>query len=206
MHMHAHDDIEAEDNSTGDAHATPLVSGDIERSLARFLYNEAEMVDDLRWDDWLTMLHEDLYYWGPVRENRVYRERKFDTYEKGTSVYFEESYEYMRQRVFRLQTSKAWAEEPASRSRHIISNIRVDAVAENDPDLRECLRGLEAYRVKSNIFVYRTRGERDEDHITAERRDIIVRDDGGPWGWKLAERELRFDMATILVKNLSLFY
>ncbi|MDO4607471.1 MAG: 3-phenylpropionate/cinnamic acid dioxygenase subunit beta, partial [Bowdeniella nasicola] len=203
--MHDHDDVEAEDNSTGDAHVTPVVDAEIERALARFLYNEAEMVDDMRWDDWITMLSEDLYYWAPVRENRVYRERKFETCEKGTSVYFEESKDYMRQRVYRLQTAKAWAEEPASRSRHLVSNVRVDMISDRS-ELRPELQDKEAYYVKSNFLVYRSRGERDQDHIAGERRDIIVRDAGGPWGWLLAEREIRFDQATILVKNLSLFY
>lgn len=199
------EDLEGEDNSTGDAHATRPVDAETERSLVRFLYNEAEMVDDMRWDDWLTMLHAELYYWAPIRENRVFRERKHEFAEKGTSVYFEESYEYMRQRVFRLQTAKAWAEEPASRTRHVVSNIRVDTLQDAGLELPERFGDVEAYAVKSNFFIYRSRSERDQDHITGERRDLIVRDPG-PWGWKLAEREVRFDMSTILIKNLSLFY
>ncbi|AGU14805.1 hypothetical protein CARG_03265 [Corynebacterium argentoratense DSM 44202] len=165
-----------------------------ERALTRFLFDEADLVDNMDWDAWLECMHPDIYYWAPVRENRVYRERKHEFYEKGTSVYFEENWEYLRQRVFRLQTQKAWAEEPASRSRHLVSNVRVDA------------RGDGNFDVRSNVLVYRSRGERYQDHITYERRDIIVKDETAPLGFLVLEREIRFDMATILIKNLSLFY
>ena len=83
-----------------------------ERAICRFLYEEAELVDNMWWDEWLDCLHEDIDYWAPVRENRVARERKEEYYPKGTSVYFEESKAFLRQRVVRLQTQKAWAEEP----------------------------------------------------------------------------------------------
>lgn len=170
------------------------VSAEEERAITRFLYDEAELIDNMEWDDWLTCLHPNIYYWAPVRENRVARERSEEFYPKGTSVYFEESWEFLRQRVFRLQTNMAWAEEPPSRSRHMVGNVRVDGREDG------------AFDVRSNFFIYRSRGERFEDHIAGERRDIIVRDDAAPFGFLVLEREIRFDNATILVKNLSLFY
>ncbi|GAA1470984.1 aromatic-ring-hydroxylating dioxygenase subunit beta [Corynebacterium felinum] len=165
-----------------------------ERAITRFLYDEAELIDNMEWDDWLTCMHDDVYYWAPVRENRVARERKDEYYKQGTSVYFEESKEFLRQRVYRLQTNMAWAEEPPSRSRHMISNIRVDGREDGNFDVR------------SNFYIYRTRGERSQDAIAGERRDIIVHAPDAPFGWLILHREIRFDMSTILVKNLSLFY
>ena len=165
-----------------------------ELALTRFLYDEAEAIDNMDFDRWLTFLDENIDYWGPVRENRVYRERKLEIQPKGTSVYFEENKEFLRQRVDRLRTQKAWAEEPASRSRHLVSNVRVD-------DL-----GGGSFAVRSNFIVYRTRGERDEDLIAGERRDIIAASADAPQGYLVKERQILFDMATILVKNLSLFY
>lgn len=165
-----------------------------ERLITRFLYDEAELVDNMQWDEWIDCMHDDVYYWAPVRENRVARERKEEFYPKGTSVYFEETKAFLKQRVFRLRTNMAWAEEPPSRSRHQVTNVRVDERSDG------------AFAVRSNFFIYRSRGERSQDHIAGERRDIIVRDDSAPYGYLILEREIRFDMATILVKNLSLFY
>lgn len=173
---------------------TLRVDAETERAITRFLYDEAELVDNMRWDDWLTCMHPDIYYWAPVRENRVARERKEEFYPKGTSVYFEENLAFLKQRVFRLQTHMAWAEEPPSRSRHLISNVRIDAREDGN------------YNVRSNFLIYRSRGERSQDTIAGERRDIIVANPDAPFGFQVLEREIRFDMATILVKNLSLFY
>lgn len=170
------------------------VDAETERAITRFLFDEAELIDDMRFTEWLECMHQDVFYWAPVRENRVFRERDEEFYPRGTSAYFEETWDFLKQRVDRLLTAKAWAEEPASRSRHIISNVRVDA--------REDGR----FAVKSNFFIYRTRGERDQDEISGERRDVIVAVPDSPWGFQVLEREVRFDMATILVKNLSLFY
>lgn len=165
-----------------------------ERLITRFLYDEAELVDNMKFNEWVECMHEDVYYWAPVRENRVARERKDEFYKRGTSVYFEESKAFLKQRVFRLETHMAWAEEPPSRSRHMITNVRVDERSDG------------RFAVRSNFLIYRSRGERYEDTIAGERRDIIVRDDSAPLGWLILEREIRFDQATILTKNLSLFY
>lgn len=165
-----------------------------ERRIARFLYDEAEMMDNMQWEDWLDCMHEDVDYWAPVRENRVARERKEEFYPKGTSVYFEESKAFLRQRVVRLNTHMAWAEEPPSRSRHMLTNLRIDERSDG------------AFAVRSNFMIYRSRGERYQDTIAGERRDVIVCDPDSRYGFLVLEREIRFDMATILVKNLSLFY
>lgn len=174
--------------------AATLATLATESAITRFLYNEAELVDNMQWDEWLSCMHEDVYYWAPVRENRVARERKEEFYPRGTSVYFEESKEFLRQRVHRLQTHMAWAEEPPSRSRHLVTNVRIDEREDGN------------FNVRSNFLIYRSRGERSEDIIAGERRDIIVADAEAPYGFLVLEREIRFDMATILVKNLSLFY
>lgn len=173
---------------------TQPAAAEDERLIARFLYDEAELVDNMRFEDWLECMHEDVSYWAPVRENRVARERREEFYSKGTSVYFEESKAFLAQRVFRLNTHMAWAEEPPSRSRHLVTNVRVDERSDG------------AFAVRSNFLIYRSRGERYDDTIAGERRDIIVRAPEAPLGYLILEREIRFDMATILTKNLSLFY
>lgn len=169
-------------------------SAEDERLITRFLYDEAELVDNMQFEDWIELMHDDVYYWAPVRENRVARERREEFYPKGTSVYFEESKEFLAQRVYRLSTHMAWAEEPPSRSRHMVSNVRVDERSDG------------AFNVRSNFLIYRSRGERYQDTIAGERRDIIVPAPQTKHRYQILEREIRFDQATILIKNLSLFY
>lgn len=162
--------------------------------VAQFLFLEADLLDEWRFEEWLELLAADLFYWSPTRENRVYRERRHETAAPGGAAYFEETRADMVQRVERLATHMAWAEDPPSRTRHLVTNVRVfqtDRPGE--------------YAVSSNFVVHRTRSERDQDEIVGQRRDVIRRADG-PAGFELVRREIRFDMATLLIKNLSSFF
>src|SRR5919201_5900619 len=55
-------------------------------------------------------------------------------------------------RIARLDTGMAWAEDPPSRTRHIIANIEVEP-GDTPSELK----------VYSNYLVYRTRGETEQD-------------------------------------------
>jgi 3-phenylpropionate/cinnamic acid dioxygenase small subunit len=86
----------------------------------------------------------------------------------------------------------AWAEDPPSRTRHIITNIEVepgDAASE--------------LTVYSNFVVYRTRAETEQDFYIGARQDILRAVDGG---WKIAHRKLVLDQNVLLPKNVSVFF
>ncbi|WP_340536919.1 3-phenylpropionate/cinnamic acid dioxygenase subunit beta [Nocardioides sp. GXZ039] len=159
----------------------------------RLLHREAELLDAWQFEEWLELMTEDLRYWAPVRTNRMWRERSRSISMPGESAHFDESLDQLRERVDRLATHMAWAEEPPSRTRHLVTNIRVEPTA--DPAEILC---------RSNFLVYRTRSERDMDQVVGTREDILR--EVGPGEFKIARRTVIFDMATILVKNLSLFY
>lgn len=166
-----------------------------ERALTRFLYEEVAVLDDWNWPAWTAFFHEDCTYWAPTQEDRVARERSRHISEFGTSVYFEENRAQLQQRVDRLLTNQAWGEEPPSRARHLVSNVRVSkGTTEGE------------FVVKSNFLAYRSTGQRSQDFITGERTDTIVRAPESEWGYLIRERRVLFDMSTILIKNLSLFY
>src|SRR5437870_4268014 len=64
----------------------------------------------------------------------------------------DETKETLAGRVARLGTGMAWAEDPPSRTRHMIANIEV---APGD--------GPSELKVYSNFIVYRSRAESEED-------------------------------------------
>ncbi|MPN23345.1 Biphenyl 2,3-dioxygenase subunit beta [bioreactor metagenome] len=154
-----------------------------------------QVLDDWKWGEWLDFFADDAMYWAPTQEDRLSRERSRRIADYRTSAYFEENKVQLKQRVDRLLTNQAWGEEPPSRQRHIIANIRVT-------------KGIAAdeYVVKSNFYDYRSNGQRSQDSITGERIDRIVRDPASRWGYVIKERRVLFDMSMILNKNLSLFY
>lgn len=166
-----------------------------DRALTRFLYEEVAVLDDWNWGAWLDFFADDCMYWAPTQEDRVFRERAKRISAFGTSVYFEENKVQLKQRVDRVLTGQAWGEEPPSRSRHLITNVRVSAAGAPGE-----------FTVKSNFLDYRSMGQRSQDYITGERTDTIVRAPESEWGFLIKERRIVFDMSTILIKNLSLFY
>ncbi|WP_051215612.1 aromatic-ring-hydroxylating dioxygenase subunit beta [Granulicoccus phenolivorans] len=166
-----------------------------ERAITRFLFEEVQVLDDWQFAKWLDFFHDDTMYWAPTQTDRYPRERAKRISAFGTSVYFEENKVQLKQRVDRLLTDQAWGEAPPSRARHLVSNVRVSAgEAEGE------------FAVKSNFLAYRSMGQRSQDMITGERSDKIVRAPESEWGYLIKERRILFDMAGLLIKNLTIFY
>ena len=47
------------------------VGGDTQRAVEQFLYRQAEILDDRRWDEWLDLFAEDGRYWMPATETQT---------------------------------------------------------------------------------------------------------------------------------------
>jgi 3-phenylpropionate/cinnamic acid dioxygenase small subunit len=107
--------------------------------------------------------------------------------------HFDENLAMLQMRVARLRvTTTAWSEDPPSRTRRFVTNIRPFR-----------LPGEEHYRVTSNILVLRNRGDRGQLDILSARRDDRWHRGGD--GWKLDERTILLDQSTLMIPNLSFF-
>ena len=181
---------------------TPALQHEIEQ----FLYAEAALLDDRQWRRWFALLADDLHYWMPLRLNVGPRERAQEFSSRSQSAHFDDDKASIDMRIRRLETGMAWAEEPPSRTRHMLSNVRIRivsasapngaAVAHSDPLLLQ---------VTSNFHLYRSRLERQIDHLVGERIDTLRAVDA-PWRWQIATREIHLDQATVLANNLSMFF
>jgi 3-phenylpropionate/cinnamic acid dioxygenase small subunit len=165
---------------------------DLRHRIEDFLYLEAELLDDRRLREWLDLFTDDLHYWMPVRHNLVDRPKNPDEElsKPGESYYFNDNKESLRLRVERLYLKNAWAEMPPSRTRHLISNIRIKKDEGFEID------------VQSNFMVYRTRLEKDEDLFVGMRKDTLRRVDAE---LKIARRTILLDQAVLAAKNISVF-
>ena len=176
----------------------------IAREIERFLYREARFLDERRFDEWLELLSDDIRYWMAARSNRYPRISKAiaildpDRYVEEDLAgdeelaILDETKDTLTARVARLATGMAWAEDPPSRTRHLICNIDVEPG--DDPS---------EFRVYSNFLVYRSRAETEEDLYVGARQDLIRRVDGG---WKIARRRLTLDQNVLTAKNVSIFF
>lgn len=158
----------------------------------QFYAREAHLLDDREFHQWLDLMTEDIFYWMPMRRNRLRKEMKQEITGPGELAYFEESKRSLQVRVARLDTGMAWAEDPPSRTRHIVSNIMIDGSPGNTE-----------IGVQSSMLVYRTALEKEIEFFVGYREDVL-RDVGGEW--KLAKRTIVLDEATLSEKNLSVFF
>jgi len=154
----------------------PGMNEDVSREVEQFLYREARLLDERRFREWLELLTDDVRYWMGSRSNRYPRSSKAiaildpdryvedDLTQEGELAILEETKQTLSQRVARLDTGMAWAEDPPSRSRHLITNIEVESAdAANE------------VKVYSNFMVYRSRAETEQDFYVGARRDLLRR-------------------------------
>ena len=169
----------------------------------QFLYREARLLDERRFHEWLDLFTDDVRYWMGARSNRYPRTSKAisilspnryveddKTRDDELSI-FDETKETLSGRVARLETGMAWAEDPPSRTRHMINNIEIAAEA-----------GAEL-TVYSNFIVYRSRAESEQDFYVGARQDLLRRIDDA---LKIARRKLTLDQNVLSAKNVSIFF
>ncbi|CAH0174973.1 MULTISPECIES: aromatic-ring-hydroxylating dioxygenase subunit beta [Bacillaceae] len=155
----------------------------------QWLYDEAQLLDDIEFDDWFDLMHSSLRYQMPVRVNKEGVERPDYSTEMFT---FNDDIELLKLRVDRLKTDYAWAEIPPSRTRRFVSNVRVKDYVEGEKAV-----------VKSYLLIYRSRStDIQHDLISGERNDEFIFEEGK---WKLSKRIFIVDQSTINTRNLAIF-
>jgi p-cumate 2,3-dioxygenase beta subunit len=136
-----------------------------------FLYHEAALLDEWRLDEWLALLTDDA----------VYRVPSNDAPDGGHEVALytiADDIQRIRARVKRLQSNHAHAEFPHSRTRRMISNVRL--LGEDN----------EAVLVAANFVVYRFRRESPlRAYVGSYRYKLAVTEAG----LRIAERIVRLD-------------
>ncbi|HEX7945837.1 MAG TPA: 3-phenylpropionate/cinnamic acid dioxygenase subunit beta [Phenylobacterium sp.] len=177
--------------------ASRRVTCDLQREIEQFLYFEAALLDAHDLDAWYALLADDLRYVMPIRSTRAGRDRGGFSGPRDLA-YFDESKASMGLRIRRLHTGSAWAEEPRSRTRHLVSNVRL-AVAEGEDE------GEDEVEAACAFLVYRNRAEAQTDIFVGERFDRLRRVDT-PAGFQIVSRRILLDQAMLLANNISFFF
>jgi len=168
------------------------MDSELRHQIEDFYYLEAELLDERKLREWFSLLTEDIRYWMPIRHNALERPASVaeELSKPGEGYYFDDDIKSLKIRVERAYSKIAWAEVPPSRTRHLITNVRVK---KDD--------GYEI-EVVSNFLVYRTRMETDKDMFVGTRQDVLRRADAS---FKIARRTIILDQAVLDAKNISVF-
>jgi len=167
------------------------------QEVADFLYREAELLDERRYEDWLALLADDIRYWMPMRRNVKFGEdeREF-TREASDIAWFDEGKETLTRRVRQIQTGIHWAEEPQSRIAHLVTNVQLLEATPSVTDAQEVA-------TRCRFLIYRNRVETETDLLVGKREDRLRR---AGEGWQIARRKIILDQNVLLSKNLTFFF
>jgi phthalate 3,4-dioxygenase subunit beta len=155
----------------------------------RFLIEEAAMLDARDWARWLGLLTHDVRYVMPVRVTTVV-DAGYDA--RADMAHFDEDRYALGKRVERLLTEHAWTEDPPSRTRHLVTNVRTFPATEDGE-----------IEVESTLLLFRSRGDdRDAEYVCASRHDVL-REDGDRH--LLASRRITVDESVLRTQNLAVF-
>ena len=179
------------------AHSPDLARLLLKEDVEEFLYREAELLDERRYEEWLDLFTEDARYFMPMRRNVPADEPAREFTREGADVnWFDEGKDTLTRRVKQILTGVHWAEQPPSRICHMVSNVQI---------LRAGPGGLAPAEadVKSRFLIYRNRVETETDLLVGKREDSLRWVDGA---WRIARRKIILDQSVLLVKNLTFFF
>ena len=169
----------------------------LKQEIEDFLYQEAEILDERRYEDWLDLLCEDIRYYMPMRRNVKFGELDREFTREGQDInWFDEGKDTLTRRVKQILTGVHWAEEPLSRICHMVSNVQVLEAMPSASEPTEV-------KIKSRFLVYRNRVQTETDFLVGKREDVLRKVNGG---WNIARRKIILDQSVLMAKNLTFFF
>src|SRR5215468_695804 len=169
----------------------------LKQEIEEFLYYEADLLDERRYEEWLALVADDVRYWMPMRRNVKVGEAEREFTRAGQDInWFDEGKETLTRRVKQILTGMHWAEEPVSRISHMVSNVRL---VEVNPSVAEPAEVL----TRCRFLIYRNRVETETDILVGKREDLLRRTDNS---WQIARRKIVLDQNVLLTKNLTFFF
>ncbi len=157
----------------------------------RFLYAEAALLDARRYRDWLALLADDIHYWMPIRRTVTISDLDREFTKPGDMAFFDDDRTVLEMRVKKLEAGSAWSEDPPSRSRHFVANVRILSVEG------------EEVTVELSFHLHRTRLNSEVSSWVGRRVDVLRRAEGG---FRLARRHIFLDQTVIPTTNMSTLF
>jgi len=118
------------------------------QQVEQFLYYEADLMDEHRYDEWLALWTDDALYWVPTGHDKIDPKREISLiYDDRTRL---------QVRIGRLKSGFAHAQEPKSRMRRVVSNIVIEETENGEIIVQSNFLLAELRRGKQDMFAGRT--------------------------------------------------
>ncbi len=163
----------------------------LQYEVEQFLYDEAALLDARLYRDWLALVTDDIHYWMPIRRTVTLSDLDMEFSKPGAMAYFDDDRALLEMRVKKLEAGSAWSEDPPSRSRHLVSNVRIMNVEGDE------------IAVEVGFHLMRTRLASELTEWFGRREDLLRRADGA---LRLARRHIFLDQTVIPTTNMSTLF
>lgn len=161
-----------------------------------FFTLEAALLDERKFEEWLDLFSPDMVYRMPLVRNLSYKEIGGEYMTNPLDVsWFDQGKELLTARVAQVRTGVHWAEEPMSRTTHIITNSQIVGLNSMEDVPSELT-------VKSKFIVQRGRNDDEEHTLMGRREDVLRRMEAG---LKISKRSVYLNQAVLMAPNLSFF-
>ena len=145
------------------------------RLIERFLFDEAQMLDDRRFNEWLSLFSDNGWYWVPITADQ---DNPFDT----VSIIYDDR-KLLETRVRRLNNVNIHAESPPPRTSRIIGNVILENVdqAAGNYDISSRFQLVEFRGDKQRLFAGSMRHvlrPEDVEFVIQGKRINLVNSDG----------------------------
>ncbi len=178
-------------SDTMQAPASEIEAMLLQHRVEQFLYREAALLDARQFGDWLKLFTQDVSYWMPIRRIKTVEDLDQQFTAKSDIALFDDDHSILKKRVDKMTSGFNWSEEPPSRTRYLITNVRV--VAQQGGTLE----------VHSNFHLHRSRQEDDEDNFIGHREDLL-RPDGD--SFMIAQRHIFLEQTVIQAANMGILF
>ncbi len=163
----------------------------LQYEVEQFLYAEAALLDGRKFRDWYALLASDIHYWMPIRRTVTSDNLDMEFTQPGDMAYFDDDLTILDMRLKKQEAGSSWAEEPPSRSRHFVGNVRILKVAGDE------------VTVEVAFYIYRSRLNSDVDTWVGRREDVLRRHGDS---FQIARRHIFLDQTVIQSANFSTFF
>lgn len=160
----------------------------LQYEVEQFFYREAALLDERKYRDWLELLADDIHYWMPIRRTVTRGDLEREFTKIGDMSYFDDDKRDLAMRIEKLEARSAWSENPPSRTRHFVSNVRIGAWEGDEIE------------VELAFHFYRSRLNDAIDNWIGKRQDRLRRVEGG---FQICQRHIFLDQTVIRSNNFS---
>jgi benzoate/toluate 1,2-dioxygenase beta subunit len=137
--------------------------------LEEFIVQEARLLDERRFRDWMALFADDGTYWVPAVPDQ---QSPFDQ----ASLFYDDR-DLMRTRIERLEHPRIHVQTPPSRTAHLVGNVLIEAVDEGEVVVGSTVIMVEYRDEQQRVFAgrqhHRLRRDGASFRIVQKRVDLI---------------------------------